>query len=177
MEMNTRIQVEHPVTEAVTGVDLIKEQIRVAAGEPLPCRRTRSSCGATRSSAASTPRTPTATSRQPAAASRTSTRRAGPGRAWTPTARGLDGAPFYDSLIAKLIVWGKDREEAMDRTLRALAEFDIQGAGRPTIGFHQRVLSHPVFRSGDYYLDFLEKYMNADGTLTSRPRSRPPGAG
>ena len=73
--------------------------------------------------------------------------------------------PFYDSLLAKVIVYGHDRNDAMNIMLRALHEFTIEGI-KTTIPFHQRLLAHPVFRSGDYYLDFLEKYMKPDGTLT-----------
>ena len=70
-------------------------------------------------------------------------------------------SPFYDSLIAKLIVWGHTREEALDRALRALAEFTVTGPGMATtIGFHQRVLSHPVFRSGDVHTDFIERHLS-----------------
>jgi acetyl-CoA carboxylase biotin carboxylase subunit len=69
-------------------------------------------------------------------------------------------SPFYDSLIAKLIVWAPDRDQAIDRMQRALGEFQISGRGvRTTIPFHQRVLAHPVFRRGDVSTDFVERYM------------------
>ena len=74
--------------------------------------------------------------------------------------------PFYDSLLAKVIVHGRDREDAMNLMLRALHEFACDGI-KTTIPFHQRLLSHPLFRSGDYHLDFLEKYMKPDGTLVT----------
>ena len=83
--------------------------------------------------------------------------------------------PFYDSLLAKVIVHGRDREDAMNLMLRALHEFACEGI-KTTIPFHQELLAHPVFRSGDYHLDFLEKYMEPDGTLTTPEESRPPGA-
>src|SRR5262249_30999799 len=72
--------------------------------------------------------------------------------------------PYYDSLLAKVIVYGKDREEAMTIMQRALHEFTCEGI-RTTIPFHQQLLAHPAFRSGEYHLDFIDKYMLPDGTL------------
>ena len=69
-------------------------------------------------------------------------------------------SPFYDSLIAKLVVWAPDRPQALDRMQRALGEFAIGGPGvATTIGFHRRVLAHPVFRSGEFHTDFVERHM------------------
>ena len=165
MEMNTRIQVEHPVTEATTGLDLIEMMIRVAAGEPLPVKqediKPRGHAIECRINA-----------EDPAAnwapASGKLTKFIVPGgpdvRMDTHGYSGYVVPPFYDSLLAKVIVYGKDREDAMNIMLRALHEFTIEGI-KTTIPFHQRLLAHPVFRSGDYYLDFLEKYMKPDGTL------------
>jgi acetyl-CoA carboxylase biotin carboxylase subunit len=166
MEMNTRIQVEHPVTEATTGLDLIEMMIRVAAGEQLPVKqediKSRGHAIECRINA-----------EDPAAnwapASGKLTRFIPPGgpdvRMDTHGYSGYVVPPFYDSLLAKVIVHGHDREDAMNIMLRALHEFTIEGI-KTTIPFHQRLLAHPVFRSGDYYLDFLEKYMKPDGTLT-----------
>jgi acetyl-CoA carboxylase biotin carboxylase subunit len=165
MEMNTRIQVEHPVTEATTGLDLIELMIRVAAGEPLPITqadiRPRGHAIECRINA-----------EDPAnnwsGASGTVTRFIPPGgprvRVDTHGYSGYTVPPYYDSLLAKVIVHGKDREDAMNIMLRALREFACDGI-KTTIPFHQQLLAHPVFRSGDYYLDFLEKYMRPDGTL------------
>jgi acetyl-CoA carboxylase, biotin carboxylase subunit len=165
MEMNTRIQVEHPVTEATTGLDLIELMIRVAAGEPLPIRqediRPRGHAIECRINAEDP-------ARNWAGASGTLTRFIPPGgprvRVDTHGYSGYTVPPYYDSLLAKVIVHGKDRHDAMDIMLRALREFACEGI-TTTIPFHQQLLSHPVFRSGDYYLDFLEKYMGADGNL------------
>jgi acetyl-CoA carboxylase biotin carboxylase subunit len=166
MEMNTRIQVEHPVTEATTGLDLIEMMIRVAAGETLPVKqediKPRGHAIECRINA-----------EDPAAnwapASGKLTKFIPPGgpdvRMDTHGYAGYTVPPFYDSLLAKVIVYGKDRDDAMNIMLRALHEFTIEGI-KTTIPFHQRLLAHPVFRSGDYYLDFLEKYMKPDGTLT-----------
>ena len=166
MEMNTRIQVEHPVTEATTGIDLIEMMIRVAAGEDLPIKqediKPRGHAIECRINA-----------EDPAAnwapASGKLTKFIPPGgpdvRMDTHGYSGYVVPPFYDSLLAKVIVYGHDRDDAMNIMLRALHEFTIEGI-KTTIPFHQQLLAHPVFRSGDYYLDFLEKYMKPDGTLT-----------
>ena len=176
MEMNTRIQVEHPVTEATTGLDLIEMMIRVAAGEPLPVKqediKPRGHAIECRINA-----------EDPAAnwapASGKLTKFIPPGgpdvRMDTHGYSGYTVPPFYDSLLAKVIVYGKDREDAMNIMLRALHEFTIEGI-KTTIPFHQRLLAHPVFRSGEYYLDFLEKYMKPDGSLVL-PEVAAAGAG
>ena len=81
---------------------------------------------------------------------------------------GLGDRPFYDSLIAKLIVWAPDRDKAIDRMLRALAEFEISGRGvKTTIPFHQRVLDHPQFRSGDVTTDFVEQIMSQEAAAAA----------
>ncbi|GIP32270.1 acetyl-CoA carboxylase biotin carboxylase subunit [Paenibacillus sp. J2TS4] len=158
MEMNTRIQVEHPVTEMITGIDIIKEMIQVAQGEALSfsqkdvvidgwsieCRINAED----------------------------------PDRNFMPSPGQIDfylapggfgvrvdsGAypgyvisPHYDSMIAKLIVWGKTREEAIDRMKRALNEFAIEGI-KTTIPFHLKLLNHPKFIDGDFDIKFLEEY-------------------
>jgi propionyl-CoA carboxylase alpha chain len=138
LEMNTRLQVEHPVTECITGLDLVELMIRVAAGERLMHRQDELRREAGRSSAASTPRTRSATSCPPPAAwcafSRrpptcTRARPAGPAAcAWTPACfEGGEIPMFYDSMIAKLIVHGKDRNDAMARMREALNGFVIRG--------------------------------------------------
>ena len=163
MEMNTRIQVEHPVTEMVTSIDLIKAQIRVARGEPLSFTqddvKMRGHAIECRINAEDPDRNFVPS------AGRIETY-VPPGGPWTRVDShcfpGWMVSPFYDSLIAKLIVWAPDREEALDRMLRALGEYQLEGRGmKTTIGFHQRVLSHPVFRSGEFYTDFIDRYMTA----------------
>jgi acetyl-CoA carboxylase biotin carboxylase subunit len=165
MEMNTRIQVEHPVTETTTGLDLIELMIRVAAGERLPITqeeiRPRGHAIECRINAEDV-------ARNWAGCSGTVTRFIPPGgpqvRVDTHGYSGYTIPPYYDSLLAKVIVHGKDREDAMQLMQRALHEFVCDGIPT-TIGFHQQLLSHPVFRSGEYYLDFLEQYMLPDGSL------------
>lgn len=163
MEMNTRIQVEHPVTEEVMGCELIKEQIRVAAGEPLSnhvlniiprghsieCRIN-----------AEDPYNNFAPS---------------PGKItlwYTPGGKGvrLDThvysgytvPPHYDSMIAKLIVTGATREIAIARMKRALSEFKIEGI-KTTIPFQQEIIDHPDFINGDYGIEWVGDYMKEMG--------------
>lgn len=157
MEMNTRVQVEHPVTEQITGTDIIKEQLRIAAGEPMAC-------------AARAPFTPNGhaiefriNAEDPENGFRpcpgTITRfdvPGGPGiRVESYVTAGSVISPFYDSMVAKLIVWGQDRDEALARGRRALAEFRIEGIAT-TIPFHQRVLDAEIFQRGQARTDFLE---------------------
>jgi acetyl-CoA carboxylase, biotin carboxylase subunit len=169
MEMNARIQVEHPVSEMVTGVDLIREQIRVAAGEPLSVtqddvklRGHSIECRVN----AEDPDSDFAPS-----AGRLETYVA-PGGPWTRVDShcypGWTISPFYDSLIAKLIVWAPDRERAIDRMQRALAEFEISGRGvKTTIPFHQKILADGRFRSGDVSTDFVEHFMAEEAHMAA----------
>lgn len=161
MEMNARIQVEHPVSEMVTSVDLIQEQIRVASNEPLSVSQDdvvlRGHSIECRINAEDPDNNFSPT------AGRLDTFVA-PGGPWTRVDShcypGWMVSPFYDSLIAKLIVWAPDRERAIDRMSRALGEFQISGRGvKTTIPFHQRVMANPVFRRGDISTDFVERFM------------------
>ncbi|AIQ59770.1 acetyl-CoA carboxylase biotin carboxylase subunit [Paenibacillus borealis] len=158
MEMNTRIQVEHPVTEMVTGVDLIKEMISVAEGNPLSftqedvvingwsieCR---------------------INAEDPERNFMPSPGKIGfylpPGglgvRVDSAAYPGYTISPFYDSMIAKLIVWAPTRYEAIAKMKRALSEFAVEGI-HTTIPFHQRLLEHPVFLDGNFDIKFLEEY-------------------
>ncbi len=149
MEMNTRIQVEHTVTEMVTGLDLVREQILVALGEPLSVRQEdielRGHAIECRINAEDAAR-----GFLPAPAPVTGYREpAGPGvRVDSGVAAGYEVSTAYDPMVAKLIVHGVDREHARRRMLRALDEFWIEG---PTtlIGFHKALLSHPCFVAGE----------------------------
>ncbi len=160
MEMNTRVQVEHPVSEEITGVDIIKEQLRIAAGEPMSC-------------ADRAPFVPfghamefRVNAEDPDCGFRpcpgTITRfevPAGPGvRVESYVCAGSRISPYYDSMVAKLIVWGHDREEALARGRRALEEFVIEGI-KTTIPFHRRVLENAVFCKGEATTDFIETQM------------------
>ena len=161
VEMNTRIQVEHPVTELVTGVDLVKWQIRLAAGEALTleqrdvrfaghaieCRIT-----AEDSERGFTPGGGTVGAYLPPG---------GPGvRVDSHLYAGYVVPTQYDSLLAKFLAWGQTREEATARMSRALDEAVITGVPN-TIGFHRRVLQDAAFRSGDVHTGFIESRMEA----------------
>ena len=167
LEMNTRIQVEHPTTELITGVDLVREQIRAAAGEPLSvtqediqprgwaveCR-----INAEDPARGFAPCPGTITHWRP------------PSGPWV---RVDDGAfPgyvvqfYYDSLLCKVITWGRDRPEAIARMSRALAEFEVEGI-ETTVGMHRRLLADPEFQRGAYDTAWLEQ--------TFMPRTLPPG--
>ncbi|MCA1679505.1 MAG: ATP-grasp domain-containing protein, partial [Actinobacteria bacterium] len=160
MEMNARIQVEHPVSEMITSADLIQEQIRVAAGEPLSVSQSdvvlRGHSIECRINAEDPERdfAPTAGRLEVYVPP------GGPGvRVDSHCYPGWAIAPYYDSLIAKLIVWAPDRLAAIGRMQRALSEFRIEGRGvKTTIPFHQAVLADGQFRSGEVDTSFLEHF-------------------
>jgi len=160
MEMNTRIQVEHPVTEMVYDVDLIKEQIRLAAGEKINFVRSdlkpRGHAIECRINAEDPEKNFVPSPGEityfyvPG----------GPGvRVDTHVYTSYKVPPYYDSLIAKLIVYGKNREEAIARLIRALDEFVVEGI-KTTIPFHKRVIRTPEFRSGNFDTHFIENIYN-----------------
>ena len=159
MEMNTRIQVEHPVTEMVTGIDLIAEQLRIAGGEPISVRQDDIQL-----------RGHAIECRINAEDARHNFRPA-PGRitGWLPPGgpgvrvdshvyTGYDIPPFYDSLIGKVIVWGTDREHALTRMKRALNECAVTGIPT-TVDFHLEMLNRPEFIRGDVHTKFVEQDM------------------
>jgi len=158
MEMNTRIQVEHPVTELVTGYDLIKEQLTVAAGEPLSFRQEDIRLNGWAIECRINAENP-AKNFMPSPGR--ITEYLPPGgfgvRVDSAAYAGYSIPPYYDSMIAKLIVWGKDRQEAIERMKRALDEFVVEGI-TTTIPFHLKVLDHEVFASGNFDTKFLETY-------------------
>ena len=156
IEMNTRVQVEHPVTEMATGVDVVKEQIRIAAGEKLSmtqedivltghsieCRINAENPENFR------PSPGTITAYNPPG---------GPGIRVDSTAyQDWNVSSHYDSLIAKLIAHGNDRQEALERMGRALDFFIIEGIDT-TISLQQKIIQHPQFRKGEYGTSFLEQ--------------------
>jgi acetyl-CoA carboxylase biotin carboxylase subunit len=157
LEMNTRIQVEHPITEMVTGVDLVRTQIEVAAGAPLPFRqediRQRGSAIECRVYAEDPDN-----GFLPAPGKITHLRE--PGglgiRNDTGVYEGFEVSIYYDPMISKLIAWGTTRAEAIARMERALSEYVIHG---PTtnIEFHRWILRHPRFRAGDFDTRFIQQ--------------------
>ena len=156
MEMNTRIQVEHPVTEAITGTDLIKEQLRIAAGLPISFLERTSLLPnghaiEFRINAEDPDNNFWPCPGQVSALSLPG----GPGiRVDTHIYPGYVVPPNYDSLVAKLIVWGANREEAIARGRRALVELSIEGI-KTTAGFHQKVLAEADFIAGSVYTDYI----------------------
>jgi acetyl-CoA carboxylase, biotin carboxylase subunit len=157
MEMNTRIQVEHPVTEMVTGIDLVKEQIKAAAGLPLKYRQDDIKIDGHSFECRINAEDPQKFTPCPGTIT-TFNAPGGPGvRVDTAVYSNYTVPPNYDSMIAKLIVHGIDREEAMARMSRALEEFIIEGI-KTTVPLHRRVFLDPVFRSGKYSTSFLEKF-------------------
>ncbi|MGQ9512056.1 acetyl-CoA carboxylase biotin carboxylase subunit [Thermodesulfitimonas sp.] len=157
IEMNTRIQVEHPVTEMVTGRDLVKEQIRIAAGEPLGYRQADIRIEGWAIECRINAEDPVRNFAPCPGRVATYLPPGGPGiRVDSAVYSGYVIPPYYDSLIAKLIAWGRDREEAIARMERALEEFIIEGVPT-TIPFHRRVLQNAFFRRGEVYTNFVQR--------------------
>ncbi|HEV7888217.1 MAG TPA: acetyl-CoA carboxylase biotin carboxylase subunit [Acidimicrobiales bacterium] len=161
MEMNARIQVEHPVSEAITNIDLIREQILVATGTPLPFTQDEVQFSGHAIECRINAEDP---DRGFAPTPGKLDVYVPPGGPWTRVDShcypGWQVSPHYDSLIAKLIVWAPDRPQAIERMDRALGEFQIAGGGlKTTIGFHRRVMANPVFQSGHFATDFIERHM------------------
>ncbi len=166
MEMNTRIQVEHPVTEEVVGIDLIKEQIRLAAGEPLGYRQRDVVQNGHAIECRINAEDPDNGFR-PAPGKITSFHvPGGPGtRVDTHVYAQYVIPPYYDSLLAKLIVHGRDRVEAVLRMERALEEFVVEGT-KTTISFHKRVIADPRFRSGTFDTSFVEGMESSESSAS-----------
>jgi acetyl-CoA carboxylase biotin carboxylase subunit len=158
MEVNTRIQVEHPVTEMVTGVDLIKEQIRVAAGQALSYKQKDIQLLGHAIECRINAEDPVRMTPSPGVVTKFCTP-GGPGIR-VDTAMDTSGvvSPFYDSMIAKLIAYGRDREEALARMRRALDEFVIEGI-QTNIALHRRILDHPDFQKGPVSTRFLDRLL------------------
>jgi acetyl-CoA/propionyl-CoA carboxylase biotin carboxyl carrier protein len=149
LEMNTRIQVEHTVTEVVTGLDLVREQILIAAGEPLWLRQEDVRLGGHAIECRINAEDPSNGFRPTPGRIARYREPAGPGvRVDSGVAEGSEVSPLYDPMIAKLVVHGRDREHARLRMLRALDEFEIEGV-ETLVGFHRALLSHPCFVRGE----------------------------
>ncbi|UOY93951.1 acetyl-CoA carboxylase biotin carboxylase subunit [Ectobacillus sp. JY-23] len=158
MEMNTRIQVEHPVTEMVTGVDLIKEQLRVAAGEPLSLTQQDVQFQGWAIECRINAENPAKNFMPSAGKVQMYLPPGGYGvRIDSAVYPGYVIPPYYDSMVAKLITHGKTREEAIAKMKRALSEFVIEGV-HTTIPFHLQLLEHPAFVEGDFNTKFLEEH-------------------
>ncbi|GAB6156092.1 acetyl-CoA carboxylase biotin carboxylase subunit [Desulfosporosinus burensis] len=157
IEMNTRIQVEHPVTELVTGIDLVKEQIRLAAGEPLGYTQEEIQLRGWAIECRINAENPEKNF-MPSPGLITSYHvPGGPGvRVDSAAYQGYMVSPYYDSMVGKLIVWGATRQEAIARMKRALEEFVIEGI-HTTIPFHLIVLENAFYRRGEVYTNFIQR--------------------
>jgi acetyl-CoA carboxylase biotin carboxylase subunit len=159
MEMNTRLQVEHPITEAITSVDLVQEQLRIAAGDRMKLKQSdvhfsghaiEFRITAEDMNMDFRPQTGTIEEYLPPS---------GPGvRVDSHLFRGYEVPPHYDSLLAKLIVWGPNREAAIARGRRALEEFVLEGLPT-TIPFHKRLLNNREFLRGELTTTFLQDHI------------------
>lgn len=157
MEMNTRIQVEHPVTEMVTGLDLVKEQIRIAAGEPLSIRQEDLVLRGHAIECRINAEDPTRDFAPAPGVVEFFHAPGGPGvRVDSHVYAGYKIPPFYDSMIAKLICHGVDRQEAIARMRRALNEMIIEGLPS-TLPFHLSMMDHPRFLAGNVNTRFLDE--------------------
>ncbi|AKP47750.1 MULTISPECIES: acetyl-CoA carboxylase biotin carboxylase subunit [Bacillus] len=158
MEMNTRIQVEHPVTELVTGVDLVKEQIRIASGEQLSLKQEDVTFHGWAIECRINAENPEKNFMPSPGIIQMYLPPGGLGvRVDSAAYPGYMIPPYYDSMIAKLIAYGDTREEAIARMKRALSEFVIDGV-HTTIPFHLKLLAHEKFVEGDFNTKFLEMY-------------------
>ncbi len=162
LEMNTRLQVEHPVTEAVTGIDLVRAQLRIARGERLPWTQEQVAIRGHAIECRICAEDPEKSFLP--ASGRISWQRLpqGPGvRNDSGFETGSDVPVHYDSMLAKLISWGQSREEARERMLRALDEYAIEGIAT-NLSFHRWALKHPEFVAGNLHTGFIEEQFRAE---------------
>ena len=158
MEVNTRIQVEHPITEMVTGIDLVKEQIRIASGMPLSFKQQDIKLNGHSFECRINAEDPEKFTPCPGQI----TKYSAPGGFGVRVDSAMEPnavvVPYYDSLIAKLITHGRDRQEAMARMRRALDEFVIEGI-KTTIPLHRRIFNDPDFQKGHVSTTFLDRFL------------------
>ncbi|AMJ65628.1 acetyl-CoA carboxylase biotin carboxylase subunit [Hymenobacter sp. PAMC 26628] len=165
LEMNTRLQVEHPVTEQITGLDLVKEQIRIAEGQPLPFRQEDLTIQGHALELRVYAEDPQNNFLPDIGTLTTYVRPQGPGvRVDDGFEQGMEIPIYYDPMIAKLVTFGADRAEAIARMLRAIEEYQITGI-ETTLAFGAYVLRHPAFVSGHFDTNFIRDHFPA-GALT-----------
>lgn len=162
LEMNTRLQVEHPVTELITGVDLVREQIRIAAGFPISFKQEDLRIHGHAVELRVYAEDPANKFLPDVGTLHTYRRPQGPGiRLDDGFEEGMEIPIHYDPMIAKLCAWGANREEAIDRMLRAIAEYRINGV-KTTLGFGAFAFNSEPFRSGDFDTKFVDLYFTPD---------------
>jgi acetyl-CoA carboxylase biotin carboxylase subunit len=158
IEMNTRLQVEHPVTEMISGLDLVAEQLRIAEGRGLSVTQDQVQLKGHSIECRINAEDPVTFAPSPGLVKNY----VAPGGLQTRVDSGLYSGykvpPYYDSMIGKLIVWGEDREAAICRLRRALEEFVVEGP-KTNVPLHQRILKEPDFASGEYTIKWLERWL------------------
>jgi acetyl-CoA carboxylase biotin carboxylase subunit len=173
LEMNTRIQVEHPVTELVTGVDLVKLQIRVAAGEPLPFTQQELQQRGWALECRVYAEDPVAGFAPAPGKIETMQVPDGPGiRIDAGVYEGAEVPIFYDPIICKLVAWGHDRNEAIARMRRALDEFKITGNLTTNLDFHRWLVRHPRFLKGDFDTGFIGQEYRGESNAQDHDSAR-----
>ncbi|QNE39330.1 acetyl-CoA carboxylase biotin carboxylase subunit [Hymenobacter sp. NBH84] len=169
LEMNTRLQVEHPVTELITGLDLVKEQIKVARGEKLSFEQDDLHITGHALELRVYAEDPQNNFLPDIGTLTTYVRPQGPGvRVDDGFEQGMDIPIYYDPMIAKLITYGHNRQEAIERMLRAIAEYQITGIAT-TLKFGTYVLQHPAFVSGDFDTNFIRDHFPSDALTPPTP--------
>jgi acetyl-CoA carboxylase biotin carboxylase subunit len=162
IEMNTRLQVEHPVTEAITGLDLVREQIRIADGHPLTLRQQDVQFRGHAIECRINAEDPKTFAPSPGLVKQFHAPGGMNVRVDSGVYAGYRVPPYYDSMIAKLIVYGTTRQGAMRRLRRALEEFVVDGV-KTTIPLHQALLDEPEFQRGEYTIKWLEEWLAREG--------------
>jgi len=167
LEMNTRLQVEHPVTELVTGVDLVKEQIQIARGEPISFKQEELELRGHAVELRVYAEDPSNNFLPDIGTLQTYVTPKGPGvRVDDGFKQGMEIPIYYDPMIAKLTTYGKDRKEAIERMIRAIDEYQITGI-TTTLGFGKFVMEHEAFTSGNFDTHFVKKYFTPEVLQTS----------
>ncbi|MFW6007505.1 MAG: acetyl-CoA carboxylase biotin carboxylase subunit [Halanaerobiales bacterium] len=170
IEMNARIQVEHPVTELITNIDIIEEQIKIASGKRLDYNQENININGAAIECRVNAENPDKDFRPAPGQINSYIIPGGFGvRVDSGVYSGDFISPYYDSMVAKLLVWGKDRQQALNRMQRSLYEFKVEGI-KTTIPFHVKILNNPQFREGNFSTHFIDKHMNTENNEKSNKK-------
>jgi acetyl/propionyl-CoA carboxylase alpha subunit len=168
LEMNTRLQVEHPVSELITGIDLVKEQIKIARGEAISFKQEDLKIIGHAMELRVYAEDPDNNFLPDIGTLETYVTPKGPGvRVDDGFEQGMEIPIYYDPMIAKLITYGKDRQEAIERMIRAIDEYQITGI-TTTLGFGKFVMQHEAFTSGNFDTHFVKKYFTPGSLQNSK---------